>query len=73
MARMSKKVKEISHEEISDAMSRFLKKGGVIKKIEFNDTGFLLSNDLALDDSYTEASDSIMNQLNKGIDSDPRV
>ena len=73
MARMSKKVKEISHEEISDAMSRFLKKGGVIKKIEFNDTGFLLSNDLALDDSYTEASDSILNQLNMGIDSDPRV
>ena len=73
MAKMSKKVKEISHEEISDAMSRFLKKGGVIKKIEFNDTGFLLSNDLALDDSYTEASDSLMNQLNMGIDSETRV
>jgi len=73
MARMTKKVKEISHEEISDAMSRFLKKGGVIKKIEFNDTGFLLSNDLALDDSYTEASDSIMNQLNMGVDSETRV
>ena len=70
---MTKKVKEISHEEISDAMSRFLKKGGVIKKIEFNDTGFLLSNDLALDDSYTEASDSIMNQLNMGVDSETRV
>jgi len=73
MAKMSKKVKEISHEEISDAMSRFLKKGGVIKKIEFNDTGFLLSNDLALDESYTEASDSLMNQLNMGIDSETRV
>ncbi len=36
MARMAKKVKEISHEEISDAMSRFLKKGGVIDKIEYN-------------------------------------
>ena len=70
---MTKKAKEISHEEISDAMSRFLKKGGVIKKIEFNDTGFLLSNDLALDDSYTEASDSIMNQLNMGVDSETRV
>ena len=34
---MSKKVKEISHEEISDAMARFLKKGGVINKIEYND------------------------------------
>ena len=37
---MAKKVKEISHEEICDAMSRFLKKGGVIKKIEYNDNGF---------------------------------
>ena len=31
MAKMSKKVKEISHQEISDAMATFLKKGGIIK------------------------------------------
>ena len=30
MAKMSKKVKEISHQEISDAMATFLKKGGII-------------------------------------------
>jgi len=73
MARMSKKVKEISHEEINDAMARFLKKGGVIKKIEYNDNGFLLNNDLALDDSYTEASDSIMSQLHMDFEPENRI
>jgi len=74
MARMSKKkAKEISHEEINDAMARFLKKGGVIKKIEYNDNGFLLNNDLALDDSYTEASDSIMSQLHMDFEPENRI
>ena len=54
-------------------MSRFLKKGGVIKKIEYNDNGFLLSNDLALDDSYTEASDSVMNQLHMDFEPETRI
>ena len=39
---MAKKAKEISREEISEAMARFLEKGGVINKIEYNDNGFLL-------------------------------
>ena len=73
MAKMSKKAKEISHEEISDAMSRFLKKGGVINKIEYNDNGFLLSNDLALDDSYTEASDTVMRQLHMDFEPETRI
>ena len=73
MARMAKKVKEISHEEVSDAMSRFLTKGGVINKIQYNDNGFLLSNDLALDDSYTEASDTVMNQLNMDFEPETRI
>ena len=74
MARMSKKkAKEISHEEINDAMARFLKKGGVIKKIEYNDNGFLLNNDLALDDSYTEASDSIISQLHMDFEPENRI
>ncbi|MCH2269834.1 MAG: hypothetical protein MK510_04680 [SAR324 cluster bacterium] len=68
-----KKAKEISHEEINDAMARFLKKGGVIKKIEYNDNGFLLKNDLALDDSYTEASDSIMSQLHMDFEPENRI
>ena len=73
MAKMAKKTKEISHEEINDAMSRFLKKGGVINKIEYNDNGFLLSNDLALDDSYTEASDTVMSQLHMDFEAETRI
>lgn len=73
MAKMSKKVKEISHQEISDAMATFLKKGGIIKKIKYNDNGFLLKNDLALDDSFNESSDSIMNQINMEYEPESRV
>ena len=70
---MAKKAKIISHEEVSEAMTRFLKKGGVIKKIEYNDNGFLLNNDLALDDSYTETSDSIMSQLHIDFETETRI
>jgi len=70
---MAKKAKNISHEEVSEAMAHFLKKGGVIEKIEYNDNGFLLKNDLALDDSYTEASDSIMSQLHIDFETETRI
>jgi len=73
MARMAKKAKEISREEISEAMARFLEKGGVINKIEYNDNGFLLKNDLALDDSYTESSDTIMSQLHMDFEPESRI
>ena len=70
---MAKKAKNISHKEVSEAMARFLKKGGVIEKIEYNDNGFLLKNDLALDDSYTDTSDSIMNQLHINFETETRI
>ena len=70
---MAKKAKNISHEEVSEAMTRFLKKGGVIKKIDYNDNGFLLKNDLAMDDSYTETSDSIMSQLRIDFETETRI
>jgi len=70
---MAKKAKIISHEEVSEAMARFLKKGGVIEKIEYNDNGFLLKNDLALDSSYAETSDSIMSQLNIDLETETRI
>ena len=70
---MAKKAKIISREEVSEAMNRFLKKGGVIEKIEYNDNGFLLKNDLALDDSYTETSDSIMSQLHIDFETETRI
>ena len=73
MAKKSKTVNEVSHEEINVALARFLKKGGIIKKVEYNDNGFLLNNDLALDDNYTEATDSIMSQLHVDFETENRI
>ena len=73
MAKKSKTVNKISHEEINEALSRFLKKGGVINKVEYNDNGFLLNNDLALDDNYTEAADSVISQLHVDFEPENRL
>ncbi len=73
MSKKSKTENKISQEEINDALTRFLKKGGVIKKVEYNDNGFLLKNDLALDDNYTEAADKIINQLNVDFEPENRI
>ena len=70
---MAKKANNISQKEVSEAMARFLKKGGVIEKIEYKDNGFLLKNDLALDYSYTETSDSIMSQLHIDFETETRI
>ena len=69
----SKDENKISHEEINDALTRFLNKGGVINKVQYNDNGFLLKNDLALDDNYTEQSDSIMSQLHVDFEPENRI
>ena len=73
MARKPNKVNEVSQEEINDALTRFLKKGGVIKKVEYKDNGFLLKNDLALDDNYAEATDSVISQLNVDFEPENRI
>ena len=73
MAKKSKTLNDVSQEEINDALARFLKKGGVINKVEYNDNGFLLNNDLALDDNYSEASDSIISQLNVDFEPENRI
>ena len=73
MAKKAKTVNEISHEEVNDALARFLKKGGVIKKVEYSDNGFLLYNELALDDNYTEAADSIISQLHVDFEPEKRI
>jgi hypothetical protein len=70
---MAKKAKIISQKEVIEAMARFLKKGGMIEKVEYNDNGFLLKNDLALDNTYTEAADSIMSQLNIDFETETRI
>ena len=73
MSKKSKIEKKISQEEINEALARFLKKGGVIQKVEYNDNGFLLNNDLALDDNYTEAADSVMSQLHVDFEPENRI
>ena len=73
MAKTTKKVKKISHEEISDAMARFLESGGTIKKIKYNDNGFLLKNDLTLDDSYSDSSEALVGRIQLDIGSESRV
>ena len=73
MSKKSKTENKISQEEINDALTRFIKKGGVIKKVEYNDNGFLLNNDLALDDNYTEAADTIISQLNVDFEPENRI
>ena len=73
MTKKFKTVNEVSQEEINDALTRFLKKGGIIKKVEYNDNGFLLNNDLALDDNYTEAADSVMRQLHVDFEPENRI
>jgi len=73
MARKSKTVDEISHEEINDALTRFLKKGGEIKKVEYKDNGFLLKNDLALEDNYTQAAEKIITQLHVDFEPENRI
>ena len=70
---MAKKAKIISQKEVNEAMARFLKKGGMIEKVEYNDNGFLLKDDLALDNTYTEAADSIMSQLNIDFETETRI
>ena len=73
MAKKSKTENKISQEEINAALALFIKKGGVIKKVEYNDNGFLLNNDLALDDNYTEPADSIMSQLHVDFEPENRI
>ena len=73
MAKKPKIENEVSHEEINDALTRFLKKGGVIQKVEYRDNGFLLNNDLALDDNYTEAAEKIITQLHVDFEPENRL
>ena len=73
MAKKYKTENEISHEEVNDALARFLKKGGEIKKVKYNDNGFLLNNDLALDDNYAEAADRIISQLHVDFEQENRI
>ena len=47
---------EIPREEIDAALQAFLAKGGVIEKIEYQGNGFLLHNELAIEDEEFDTS-----------------
>ena len=42
-------MKDVTRDEINDAMQRFIADGGKIEKIKFKDNGMLLNNDMMLD------------------------
>ena len=49
-------MKNITRDEIRDAMQRYIADGGKIEKIKFKDNGMLLNNDLMLDRNFDNES-----------------
>ena len=45
-------MRDITRAEVQDAVARFLASGGKIDKVKFKDNGFLLNNDLLMDQNY---------------------
>ena len=45
-------MRDITRAEVQDAVARFLDGGGKIDKVKFKDNGFLLNNDLLMDQNY---------------------
>ena len=45
-------MRDITRAEVQDAVARFLACGGKIDKVKFKDNGFLLNNDMLMDQNY---------------------
>ena len=45
-------MRDITRAEVQDAVARFLAGGGKIDKVNIKDNGFLLNNDLLMDQNY---------------------
>ena len=45
-------MKDITRDEIKDAMQKYIDNGGKIEKIKFKDNGMLLNNDMLIDRNY---------------------
>ena len=45
-------MKDVTRDEIKDAMQKYIAEGGKIEKIKFKDNGMLLNNDMLLDRNY---------------------
>ena len=49
-------MKDVTRDEIKNAMQKYIAEGGKIEKIKFKDNGMLLNNDMLLDRNYDRES-----------------
>ena len=55
-------MRDITRSEVKDAVDQFLANGGKIAKIKFQDNGFLLNNDLLMDQNH-HSELKVLNEL----------
>ena len=55
-------MRDITRAEVQDAVARFLAGGGKIDKVNIKDNGFLLNNDLLMDQNY-HSEPSIVDEI----------
>jgi len=67
-----KTMKNITRDEIKDAMQRYIADGGKIEKIKFKDNGMLLNNDFILDRNFDNES-NILEDLQDNSIFEPEV
>ena len=65
-------MKDVTRDEINDAMQRFIADGGKIEKIKFNDNGILLNNDMMLDRNY-DGEATVLDELQVDTIFEPEV
>ena len=65
-------MKNITRDEIKDAMQRYIADGGKIEKIKFKDNGMLLNNDLMLDRNFDNES-NVLEELQADSIFEPEV
>jgi len=65
-------MKNVTRDEINDAMQRFIADGGKIEKIKFKDNGMLLNNDMMLDRNY-DGESTVLDELQVDTIFEPEV
>ena len=65
-------MKDVTRDEINDAMQRFIADGGEIEIIKFKDNGILLNNDMMLDRNY-DGEATVLDELQVDTIFEPEV
>ena len=65
-------MKDVTRDEIKDAMQRYIADGGKIEKIKFKDNGMFLNNDMMLDRNY-DGEATILDELQVDTIFEPEV